>query len=152
MRWRMVRWIAAMSTVLLLASTVAESADVAVLEPRPRDVCPLRADAAAAPKDDPACLACHGPGGTAPTLRATHPVGQRYAEARAAKRSAEWALRAEDEVLRRGLELPDGRVACLTCHRGGGNAPFLLVQPAPEGLGPRAPMPTPLCLACHQQL
>jgi hypothetical protein len=53
------------------------------------------------------CSSCH-----AKTTRHDHPVDVDYAGARLGNRE----LRSPEEVVRRGLFLPNGRVDCLTCH------------------------------------
>ena len=110
------------------------------------------------------CMSCHG-------MHTTHPVEIDYEAARFKPQSA---LRAADEVVRRGVFLPDGKVQCVTCHDARSRwayhlalPPDALVRPAvntrdpstyerPVALShPRAlpagtsVSPTPLCKVCH---
>lgn len=111
------------------------------------------------------CLACHGPGASAGQRRSCHPVGIDYANASRLRSS----LRQIDEVVRRGLFLPDHEIRCVTCHDERSQWAFAVALP--PGATPRLevdaadrrtqrrdpppPMPgdrvspAPLCLACH---
>jgi hypothetical protein len=110
------------------------------------------------------CMSCHG-------MHTTHPVEVDYEAARFQGRSD---LRAGAEVVRRGVFLPDGKVACVTCHDASSRwayrlviPPGALVRPAvnphdrstyehrpaptrPEALPVGTSVsPTPLCTVCH---
>jgi hypothetical protein len=79
---------------------------VAAAEAPAAEVCALSSPGAASvPSSE--CLRCHP--------RQGHPVDLSYASAYA--RSA-WTLRSEEEVVRRGVLLPQGRLECVTCHDG----------------------------------
>jgi hypothetical protein len=120
-----------------------------------------------APERVPAqeCMSCHG-------MHTTHPVEMDY---EAARRKGQTELRTDDEVVRRGVFLPDGKVQCVTCHAAGSRwayhlaiPPGALVRPAvnthdrstyehrpaptrPEALPAGTSVsPTPLCIACHK--
>ncbi len=122
--------------------------------------CPLfRPGAERIPAGD--CNSCHG-------LRSTHPVDFDYAAAAAHSRGS---LRTPQEVIRRGVVLPDGQVKCVTCHDP--NSPWKYKIALPPGARPSAAVnprdrrtydalggparvtdgeavtPTPLCSACH---
>ncbi len=137
--------------------------------------------AAAAPEEGRECLLDH-PGADAATAQACvechgdngHPVETAYAAAAARKRGK---LRDEQEVVRRGVLLVDGRIQCVTCHDG--RSPFAAkialpagspemqrdadawgFQPRTDGFDAGAPGafrrmrgspvdPTALCNACH---
>jgi hypothetical protein len=125
------------------------------------------ADPAAASVPSATCAGCHP--------RHGHPVDLVYASSRA---RASGSLRAEADVVRRGVLLPEGRLACVTCHDGSSpwkhkialppGAPALAaVVPgradtyqrgtwrlARAGSVPALPpgsavSPAPLCAACH---
>jgi hypothetical protein len=119
-----------------------------------------------APERVPAqeCMGCHG-------MHTTHPVEIDYEAARYKGRTD---LRRADEVVRRGVFLPDGKVQCVTCHEASSRwayhlaiPPGALVRPAvnthdrstyerrptpsrPEALPIGTSVsPTPLCTVCH---
>jgi hypothetical protein len=69
------------------------------------DTCTL-ADTTAAPST---CRACHA-------FTRCHPYDVDYARLASASRGA---LRTAEEVIRRGLFLPEGRMTCHTCHDAG---------------------------------
>jgi hypothetical protein len=132
--------------------------------------CALEAPGAAAVATS-ACLECHRIHG--------HPVGLDYAAAYAAAYAGSGStLRSGDEVVRRGVLLPEGRMECVSCHDGRSpwksrialppGAPVLPAVVAgraetfPRGNWrlaraeslPRLPAgsavsPAPLCAACH---
>lgn len=110
------------------------------------------------------CMDCHG-------LHQTHPVDIDYTSA-----SARYPMfyRSVQEVVRRGVYLPNGQVKCVTCHDPQSQWKYHLVVPpgvtpdlAVEAQTPQriesskyqpptsAPppgssvTPTPLCVACH---
>jgi hypothetical protein len=109
------------------------------------------------------CMSCHG-------LHQTHPVDIDYAQS--AQRRPEF-FRTRDEVVRRGVFLPDGQVKCSTCHDPRSPWKYRLVlppgaaarpavnlanpttyersrnTPAPAPAAGSAVTPTPLCLSCH---
>ncbi len=110
------------------------------------------------------CMSCHG-------MHTTHPVELDYETARFKPQSG---LRAGDEVIRRGVFLPDGKVQCVSCHDARSRwahhlaiPPGALVRPAvnthdpatyerpvalsrPQALpAGTAVSPTPLCKVCH---
>jgi hypothetical protein len=109
------------------------------------------------------CMNCHG-------LHQTHPVDIDYAQS--AQRRPEF-FRSPDEVVRRGVFLPDGQVRCTTCHDPRSQWKYRLALPsgaaarpavnlanpttyersrnalAPAPAAGSAVTPTPLCLACH---
>jgi len=112
------------------------------------------------------CMTCHG-------LHQTHPVDVDYAAA--AQRRA-GAFRTADEVVRRGVFLPDGQVKCVTCHDARSPWKYRIALPpgaaaheavnlgrpatfegssrkwreaAPPPPRGSAVTPTPLCLSCH---
>lgn len=112
------------------------------------------------------CLACHESGtGGATALRRCHPVELAYAP------STDTRFRSVDEVIRRGVFLPDGKLRCVTCHDGASPWEFALALPpgatATPAVDPRDPRtydpayeraapqpgdrvsPRPLCLVCH---
>ena len=111
------------------------------------------------------CMQCHG-------LSRTHPVDVDYAAT--IQRNPAFMYRPVEEVIRRGVFLPNGQVACVTCHDA--NSPWQDRIALPPGttarpaVDPRkretyAPLiqtaaaaslpahsavtPTPLCQACH---
>ena len=111
------------------------------------------------------CMQCHG-------LSRTHPVDLDYAAT--IQRNPAFMYRPVEEVIRRGVFLPNGQVACVTCHDA--NSPWQDRIALPPGttarpaVDPRkretyAPLiqtaaaaslpahsavtPTPLCQACH---
>lgn len=125
------------------------------------------ASPAAAPAQGETCLGCHP--------RHGHPVDLPYAASRA---RAPGSLRVEAEVVRRGVLLPEGRVACVTCHDAASPWKHRIALPpgapavaavvpgraetypraswrlARANAGPRLPpgsavSPAPLCAACH---
>jgi len=110
------------------------------------------------------CMSCHA-------MHTTHPVEIDYESARFKPQSG---LRAADEVVRRGVFLPDGKVQCVTCHDARSRwayhlalPPDALVRPAvntrdpstyerpvalsrPQALPTGTSVsPTPLCKVCH---
>ncbi len=108
------------------------------------------------------CMACHASGHAGSM---SHPVGMDYRQAEA---SSGGRLRPATDVRQRGVFLPDGKVACVTCHDPRspwgdhialppGATPRLAVRLRdPETYDPNAvaqpgaPVtPTPLCVACH---
>ncbi len=110
-----------------------------------------------------ACASCHAAWGAG-----NHPVGVDYAAA--AARSPD-SLRGLDEVVRRGIFLPAGKVTCLTCHDARSPwkdhvalPPGAEARPAVDPADPRtyeeasraaarpgSPVATrPLCVACHR--
>lgn len=74
-------------------------------EPAPEG-CALAAPGSAAVASS-ACIGCHP--------RHGHPVGLDYGPAYARSR---WNYRSPEEVVRRGVLLPEGRIECVTCHDG----------------------------------
>jgi cytochrome c peroxidase len=119
------------------------------------------------------CMACHG-GAEGPHLRSMHPVDVAQDGASAKLRRGGSSLRSAEEVVRRGLFLPDGRISCLTCHdarsrwaarlvvppgasvrtlvdrRNGGRAVVLNAAMAAQTLPVGTAIePTELCRACH---
>lgn len=114
------------------------------------------------------CLRCHP--------RQGHKVDVDYASAYA---RASWSLRTEEEVVRRGVLLPHGRLECVTCHDGRSPWKYKLALPPGAAAVPAvvsgrpetyeggrtwrtasassAPLlppgtqvsPSPLCAACH---
>jgi hypothetical protein len=119
-----------------------------------------------APERVPAqeCMSCHG-------MHTTHPVEIDYEAARYQGRSD---LRSGAEVVRRGVLLPDGKVACVTCHDSSSRWAYHLAippgapvrpavnphdastyeRPVPLSQPQALPVgtsvsPTPLCRACH---
>lgn len=132
----------------------------------PAERCALTSSAAAS-VPSVTCAGCHPGHG--------HPVGLAYATSFA---RASLALRAEAEVVRRGVLLPEGRLECVTCHDGRSpwkhrialppGAPALAAvipgradtyprvawRLARAGTAPQLPpgaavSPAPLCAACH---
>lgn len=111
------------------------------------------------------CLACHRPGASAGQRRSCHPVGIDYANASRSRS----LLRPMDEVVRRGLFLPDREIRCVTCHDE--RSPWAFAVALPRGATPSLEVdaadrrtqrrdppppvpgdrvsPAPLCLACH---
>lgn len=121
------------------------------------------------------CLACHDVGRGAPAMQLSHPVGLDYA---AAQRVNPSGLRLAEEVVRRGVLLPDGKVQCVTCHDAASPwASHVALPPgaiATPAVNPRVPAtylraknwrmaspadppppagaavtPSPLCATCH---
>jgi hypothetical protein len=119
-----------------------------------------------APERVPAqeCMSCHG-------MHVTHPVEIDY---EAARSKGQTDLRASADVVRRGVFLSDGKVACVTCHDPASRwayrlaiPPGVKVRPAvnvrdpstydrpvplsqPQDLPPGTSVsPTPLCRVCH---
>lgn len=112
---------------------------------------------------DAACLACH------PTsARGSHRSG--FAYTHASPRLPPGSLRSLDEVVARGLLLPDGEVRCVTCHDARSPWRYHIALPpgstaspsarpgrtantvalAPVRLPPGSEVtPTPLCRGCH---
>src|SRR5947209_7454932 len=105
------------------------------------------------------CLSCH-------QQQRTHPIDVDYAQAAGANPE----LRSPQEVIRRGVFLPQGQVRCVTCHDARSPwkdrialPPGSAVKPAANPFdrrtyeGPPLPAPQPgeavaakpLCLACH---
>jgi len=127
----------------------------------PSSACPLFGPKAAQiPTAD--CMSCHA-------LSRTHPVDIDYAAA-AQRRSFEF--RPVQEVIRRGVFLPQGQVRCVTCHDGASPWKYSIALPPASQARPAvvisrnpqvwekaasaeplrrgaAVTPTPLCLACH---
>lgn len=126
--------------------------------------------------DTQACLECHAGAGGGP-LHGSHPTDLDY-DAVEGQSGRSGTLRAIDEVVRRGVLLPDGKLHCVTCHDARspwagkialppGSAAVPVVNPRDpstyEGReswrtpDPRAPVPppgsavsaSPLCIACH---
>jgi hypothetical protein len=109
------------------------------------------------------CMSCHG-------LHQTHPVDIDYAQS--AQRRPEF-FRTPDEVVRRGVFLPDGQVKCSSCHDARSQWKYRLALPpgaaarpaidlanpatyersrkaaTPPPAAGSAVTPTPLCLSCH---
>jgi hypothetical protein len=126
--------------------------------------------------DTQTCLECHaGAGGGA--LHGSHPTDLDY-DAAEGQAGRPGALRPIDEVVRRGVLLPEGRLHCVTCHDA--RSPWASKIALPPGSvavpavnprdpstyegreswrtpDPRAPVPpagsavspSPLCIACH---
>jgi hypothetical protein len=119
-----------------------------------------------APERVPAqeCMSCHG-------MHTTHPVEIDYEAARYQGRSD---LRPAADVVRKGVFLPGGKVACVTCHDPASRWAYHLAIPPgaqvrpsvnpydpstyehPVPLSPPQALPagtsvspTPLCRACH---
>jgi len=109
------------------------------------------------------CMSCHG-------LHQTHPVDIDYAQS--AQRRPGF-FRTPDEVVRRGVFLPDGQVKCTTCHDPRSGWKYRLALPPGAAARPAVDLgnpatyersrnaavaaprpgsavtPTPLCLSCH---
>ena len=109
------------------------------------------------------CMSCHG-------LHQTHPVDIDYAQS--AQRRPNF-FRPPEEVVRRGVFLPEGQVKCSTCHDPHSSWKYRLALPpgavarravnladpatfersrhAAEAAPPpgSSVTPTPLCLSCH---
>jgi hypothetical protein len=119
-----------------------------------------------APERVPAqeCMSCHG-------MHTTHPIEIDY---EAARSKGQTDLRRADEVVRRGVFLPDGKVQCVTCHEAGSRWAYHLAIPPGAVVRPSVNMrdastyerrppparpgalpagtsvsPTPLCTVCH---
>jgi hypothetical protein len=119
-----------------------------------------------APERVPAqeCMSCHG-------MHGTHPVEIDY---EAARYKGQSELRPAADVVRRGVFLPEGKIACVTCHDPSSRwafhlaiPPGAMVRPAvnpwdrstydrpvplsrPQALAAGTSVsPTPLCRACH---
>lgn len=112
---------------------------------------------------DAACLTCH------PTsARGSHRSGFGYTHAN--PRLPPGSLRSLDEVVARGLLLPDGEVRCVTCHDARSPWRYHIALPPGSTASPSARpgrtgnavataaarpqpgaevTPTPLCRACH---
>jgi hypothetical protein len=119
------------------------------------------------------CLVCHS-GKGAPSA-SDHPVDFDYASVARGRTRGMSALRPVEEVVARGVFLPDGKLSCLTCHDA--RSPYRYFIALPPGARPapavnprdprtyasasaahatvsapgakRAVTPKPLCLACH---
>jgi hypothetical protein len=134
--------------------------------PTPEPCALSKPGAAAVPSSE--CLRCHP--------RRGHAVDVDYAYAYG---RSSWGLRSEEEVVRRGVLLPQGRLECVTCHDGRSAWKYRLALPAgapaipaviagrPETYGNGATWrtagasslpvlppgtqvsPAPLCAACH---
>ncbi len=156
MKTRATRW-ALLGTIAILYSTpasvvAADPAGCALLVPE--------SDA----KPSSSCISCHG----GAQGSHSHPVDVDYGNAARSSRSG---LRSPEEVVKRGLMLPDGKVSCTTCHDRRSQWKYHLVVPPGAAVrpavvagdestyDPRAvvvpPLPgadvgrKPLCLACH---
>jgi hypothetical protein len=93
------------------------------------------------------CMACHGAGGRGTTLSHGHPTDVDY---RRSSASRPGSFRAYEEVVRRGVFLPDGQLRCVTCHDPRSTFPFHFALPAGSRPSPEDPRDaTPLCLQCH---
>lgn len=110
------------------------------------------------------CVACHGDRSV--DVHASHPVEVDYATA---ARRPGTSLRPPEQVVQRGVLLPDGKIHCFTCHDP--RSPWKFHIAIPPGAAPHSavipgeastydrdrsgPVPgdevsaTPLCLCCH---
>jgi hypothetical protein len=144
---------------LALASALALSLPAAA----PEEGCALlRPGAEASPATG--CLHCHH--SAAGAAHAAHPVDVDYAQA---ARRAPFAFRTPEQVVARGILLPEGMLRCATCHDARSPWKHKLALPPgspvraavdlrdPRTLqAPAAPLPPgsdvgrkPLCLGCH---
>jgi predicted CXXCH cytochrome family protein len=136
----MVRPLLATAAGLLLAATAARSDGGAVSSPLD-DVCTLaRIDRLTTSSRE--CLSCHdgtvGPAraiGPTPGSHDAHPIDVSYE--RAAQRNPRLHSRFE---ISRSLALPDGQVACVTCHDGASKEPMHTALSLDRGK---------LCTSCH---
>lgn len=175
-RWLEVAWLAVAASAVLWADSTRVGGgvgSVAARAPSPDAARPGAARRAARAAGctlftDPArtstsadCLVCHRSGGSAGQRRACHPVAIDYASASRARAS----LRPFEEVVRRGVSLPDRELRCVTCHDGRSPWAHAVVLPPgatpapavadPPARGGQTPAPgdhvdaKPLCLACH---
>jgi cytochrome c peroxidase len=153
----MTNWKAAVAALALAAASTARGG-----EPAGGDCKLFSREASTASTAD--CARCH-------ENHEAHPVDVDYAAAAARQ---PFGLRRASEAVRRGVFLPDGRVACVTCHDaaspwkhhialppGAAARPAVnprdastytggRARPAGTPLQPGAAVtPTPLCLLCH---
>lgn len=148
--------------LVLLAATAVLAGAAGAAQP---SSCALHLAEAASQSGD-ACLSCHGSGAGS---HGHHPVDLDYAAARASRPGD---LRGADEVVRRGVRIPDGQLRCATCHDGA--SPWAHYIALPAGASPVAPFDPgaparddgtadpvaarpggevstkPLCVACHR--
>jgi hypothetical protein len=97
------RWVSATPGVLFLLLLALTTGGGVPLPAAAEDGSCTLADTTAGPAT---CLACH-------KFTRCHPYDVDYARLAIASRGS---LRAVEEVVRRGLFLPDGRMTCHTCH------------------------------------
>lgn len=135
---------------------IAVAAVLCAAAEEPPDCLLFRAGADATPAAT--CLSCHALSGIG-----NHVVDVTYGLSQSAE------LRPVEEVVRRGIHLPDGQVRCTTCHDARspwkdrialppGTKAVKAVDPRNPSTYERAPVPAqpgdavsvkPLCLACH---
>lgn len=87
------------------------------------------------------CVRCHD--GRLASGGSNHPVNMDYAEAARRRATSMMPLRSAEDVVARGLFLPDGELRCVTCHDGRSRWKYGLAIPsgaAPQpAVNPRDP-------------
>lgn len=149
-------------TLLSPPTTGAAAPSASVAGAQASEVCPFLGGTSTATSSQE-CMSCHG-------LHQTHPIDIDYVQSSQRRPDS---FRTLDEVVRRGVYLPDGQVKCTTCHDPRSPwkyrlavPPGTVARPAVNIANPstfertrkaaQAPLPpgsavtpTPLCLACH---
>ncbi len=154
-------WRVGAGAVLCAAALATAGSDAPPAPPPSGGACTLTHPGPVAATSEE-CRRCHRTWGAG-----NHPVDVDY---RAAEARSAGDLRTPDEVVRRGVLLPEGRIQCVTCHDARspwkdhlalppGAEASLAVDPRDpatyERQAPRAPRPgaavgpKPLCIACH---
>jgi hypothetical protein len=127
-------WVTVVGGVVALAVGTAASAEPPADVHPLADRCALFRSNAVEDASVEGCLRCHD--GSFASAGSNHPVGMAYAPAAAARQRSMMPLRSAEEVVARGVFLPDGELRCVTCHDGRSRWRYGLAIPA--GASPHA--------------